>query len=125
MNNHLHNLESLKGKIIVLNFWFTECKPCVSEIPNLNKLKQKFNPENVAFFAVTFDDKETINNFILKHQLDYTIIPNGRKITNQFKIPYYPFNIIIDQNGKIEYINNSFSFNILKKVETKIKNKLK
>jgi cytochrome oxidase Cu insertion factor (SCO1/SenC/PrrC family) len=31
------NLNNLKGKVIVLNFWFTQCKPCVAEFPELNK----------------------------------------------------------------------------------------
>lgn len=38
INGNEYSLESLKGKIIVLNFWFVECKPCVQEMPELNEL---------------------------------------------------------------------------------------
>ena len=45
INGKNYNLNSLKGKIIVLNFWFIQCKPCVEEFPDLNKLKKEFNLE--------------------------------------------------------------------------------
>lgn len=124
LNGTIHTLESLKEKVIVLNFWFTQCKPCVAEFPDLNELKAKFDSEKVVFFAVSWNDISTINTFMKKHKLDYTIIPNGNKIIDYFKIPHYPYNIIIDQKGTIEYIDETMSFNIFKKMENKIKNLL-
>lgn len=124
LNGTVYTLESLKGKVIVLNFWFTQCKPCVAEFPDLNKLKAKFDPEKVVFFAVSWNDVATINAFMKNRHLDYTVIPNGNKLINYFKIPHYPYNVIIDQNGTIDYINDAVSFNILKKMESKIKSYL-
>ena len=120
----IHTLESLKGKVIVLNFWFTQCKPCVAEFSDLNDLKAKFDSEKVVFFAVSWNDVATINTFMKKHKLDYTIIPNGNKIIDYFKIPHYPYNVIIDQKGTIEYVDETMSLNIFKKMENKIKNLL-
>lgn len=124
LNGTIHTLESLKEKVIVLNFWFTQCKPCVAEFPDLNELKAKFDSEKVVFFAVSWNDISTINTFMKKHKLDYTIIPNGNKIIDYFKIPHYPYNVIIDQKGRIDYIDDTMSFNIFKKMENKIKNLL-
>lgn len=121
LNGVIHNLETLKGKVIVLNFWFTQCKPCVAEFPDLNELKAKFDSEKVVFFAVSWNDISTINTFMKNRQLDYTIIPNGNKIIDYFKIPHYPYNVIIDQKGTIEYIDETMSLNIFKKMENKIK----
>ena len=124
LNGIIHTLESLKGKVIVLNFWFTQCKPCVAEFPDLNELKAKFDSEKVVFFAVSWNDTATINTFMKNRQLDYTIIPKGNKVIDYFKIPHYPYNVIIDQNGTIEYIEDVLSLNIFKKMENKIKNLL-
>ena len=124
LNGTVYTLESLKGKVIVLNFWFTQCKPCVAEFPDLNQLKAKFNPEKVVFFAVSWNDTATINTFMKNRKFDYTIIPNGNKIIDYFKIPHYPYNVIIDQNGTIEYIEDVLSLNIFKKMERKIKSLL-
>lgn len=124
INGTVYTLESLKGKVIVLNFWFTQCKPCVAEFPDLNELKAKFDPEKVVFFAVSWNDVATINTFMKNRQLDYTIIPNGNKLISYFKIPHYPYNVIIDQKGTIDYINDGLIFNIFKKMEAKIKSYL-
>jgi thiol-disulfide isomerase/thioredoxin len=125
INGVKFNLENLKGKVIVLNFWFTQCKPCVAEFPQLNNLKEKYKNQDVEFFAVTWNNKETIEKFLLNHKLDFNIIPNGKLIIDKFKIPHYPYNIVIDKNGKVEYINDILVLNILKKLENKINKSLK
>ncbi|WP_353777407.1 redoxin domain-containing protein [Winogradskyella sp. 3972H.M.0a.05] len=117
-----HTLSSLKGKVVVMNFWFIQCKPCVEEFPDLNKLKAKFEGKPVEFFAVAWNDKKSLTKFLETHQLDYTVVSDG-KLSKRFKIPHYPYNMIIDQNGKVEYISEVLSLNIFKKIERKI-NKL-
>ncbi len=125
LNGEKFNLENLKGKVIVLNFWFTQCKPCVAEFPELNKLKQKYINQEVEFFAITWNNKETTEKFLINNKLDFKIVPNGKVIIDKFKIPHYPYNIVIDKNGKIEYINDVLSLNVLKKLDNKIKELLK
>ena len=125
INGSKFNLENLKGKVIVLNFWFTQCKPCVAEFPELNELKEKFKSQPVAFFAVTWNNKETIDKFLLNHKLDFTIIPNGTLLIDKFKIPHYPYNILIDKKGRVEYINDVLVLNVLKKLKHKIDESLK
>jgi len=123
INGNIHTLESLKGKVIVLNFWFIQCKPCVEEFPDLNKLKNKFKNKSVEFFAVTWNDKNSLVKFLETKKLDFTVVPDG-KLVNKFKIPYYPYNIIINKKGKVEYVSDVLSLNIMKKIERKIKNYL-
>ncbi|WP_445715324.1 peroxiredoxin family protein [Flavobacterium sp.] len=120
INGAKFNLENLKGKVIVLNFWFTQCKPCIEEFPELNNLKEKYKNQDVEFFAVTWNNKEIVDKFLLNNKLDFKIIPNGKLIIDKFKIPHYPYNIVIDKNGKIEYINDVLVFNVLKKLDNKI-----
>uniref|UniRef100_UPI00375384E8 TlpA family protein disulfide reductase n=1 Tax=Flavobacterium sp. TaxID=239 RepID=UPI00375384E8 len=120
INGLKFNLENLKGKVIVLNFWFTQCAPCVAEFPELNQLKQKYKSQPVVFFAITWNNIETINKFLLNHKLDFTIIPNGKLVIDKFKIPHYPYNIVINKNGEIEYINDALVLNLSKKLENKI-----
>ena len=122
INGNKHTLESLKGRIVVLNFWFIQCKPCVKEFPDLNKLKMKFKDKSVDFFAVTWNDKNSLIKFLETNKLNYTVVPDG-KLIQKFKIPYYPYNIIIDKKGKVEYVTDVLSLNLMNKIERKI-NKL-
>jgi thiol-disulfide isomerase/thioredoxin len=52
-----YSLESLKSKIVVLNFWFTQCGGCITEMPELNELKKAYSGKDVkapfcAFFCL-------------------------------------------------------------------------
>ena len=116
-------LENLSGKIIVLNFWFTKCAPCIKEMPYLEDLKEKYNDKSIAFFAVTYDKKSVVDEFLKKIKFDLTVIPNDRKTINQFGIQFYPTNLVIDSNGKVVYINEFFGGNGIKEID-KILNKL-
>ena len=46
---------SLKGKVLVLDFWATWCPPCEAEIPNYNQLYAQYKAQGVEFLGVTFD----------------------------------------------------------------------
>lgn len=96
------NLNDLKGKIVVLNFWFTKCHPCVEEMPELNKIVSKYKNKNVEFIAITFDDREKLNQFFKKHKFDYRIVSDS-KIIKDYKVNSFPLNMIIDQKGEIAF----------------------
>ena len=49
-------LAALRGKVVVLNFWFTGCAPCVAEFGELNSLVHKFKNKGVVFIAPTLDN---------------------------------------------------------------------
>ncbi|OMP32351.1 peroxiredoxin [Mangrovimonas sp. DI 80] len=121
MDNNTHTLESLKGKVVVLDFWFMHCKSCIEGFPDLNALKKKFKGEPVEFFAITFDDKAAVETFLKTHELDFTIIPNARPVIDQFKVSYYPYNVIIDQNGNMEFIENIMLLDVYNNLKRKIK----
>ena len=97
-------LDSLKGKIIVINFWFIHCKPCVEEIPDLNELTKKYENKNIEFLSFTTDGKESLDVFLNSNEYLYHIIPNSNDIANDFRITSYPTNIVIDTNSKIAII---------------------
>ncbi|MFM2230466.1 MAG: hypothetical protein RL607_1724 [Bacteroidota bacterium] len=117
LDGKTYTLEELKGKAIFLNFWFTQCKPCIEEMPELNKLKEQYKDQNVVFFAVTYNEKKLIQDFLKRTSLELTIIPNDRKTIDQFQIAFYPTNILIDTEGKVLFINELMSGNGLKEIK--------
>lgn len=101
--------ESLLGKMVFLNFWFTKCAPCIKEMPDLNKLIDKHGTENILYFAVTYDKIDLIESFLNKHQLDFTVIPNDQKTIDSIGINFFPTNMLLDQNGKVLFVNELFN----------------
>jgi peroxiredoxin len=100
--SEIHDLKKIQS-IVVLDFWFINCSACVKEIPELNLLKNQFENEDIKWFAITYDSKEKVVNFLERFTFDFTIIPNSRHITDQFNIRFYPTTLILDQNRKVVY----------------------
>lgn len=116
--------ESLSGKMVFLNFWFTKCAPCIQEMPDLNKLKEKYGEENVAYFAITYDKIELVEKFLAKQKLDFTIIPNNQKTIDALGVNFFPTNMLLDRNGEVLFVNELFnpkSNNGLNEIEKLIK----
>lgn len=125
LEGNKYSIESLKNKIIVLNFWFTNCAPCIKEMPDLNKMKEKYQKEDVVFFAITYNKKELIKPFLERTKLDFIIIPNDQKTIDDFQIKFFPTNILINKEGKVEFINETFVSNGIEIIDKKIEKLLK
>lgn len=62
IQGNLYTSESLKGKVIILDFWFTTCAPCIQEMPELNKIREEFGTDEVAYFGVHLAKKQKWNS---------------------------------------------------------------
>jgi thiol-disulfide isomerase/thioredoxin len=97
------NLPALRGKVVVLNFWFIGCAPCRAEIPDLNKLVAEFKDKNVVFLAMALDKQEELRKFLKKVPFNYHIIPDaGEFITEKMRIRAFPTHIILGPEGHVE-----------------------
>ncbi|MEW4923789.1 TlpA disulfide reductase family protein [Algibacter sp. 2305UL17-15] len=103
------SLSDLKNKPTIINFWFTRCKPCIEEIPVLNKLVKKYS-DQVNFIGITPDNKETVTQFLKTHTFNYVHLVNARKYINDIGILGYPKNIFIDKLGEIKYIERGIPY---------------
>ena len=120
--------QSLLGKMVFLNFWFTKCDPCIKEMPDLNSLKEKYGTENVLYFAITYDKIELVERFLNKQRLDFTVIPNDKKTIDSIGINFYPTNVLLDQSGKVLFVNELFdtkSINGINEIDKLIKKNTK
>ncbi|KOS06331.1 hypothetical protein AM493_10010 [Flavobacterium akiainvivens] len=127
MEGNTYTLESLKGKTIVIDFWFVRCAACIEEMPELSSLKEKYKGKDVAWFGVTFDPKDKVAHFFEKpRDFNFTIVPDSRHITDRFGIKFYPTTLVIDGSGKIVYVTDRDDFkNPIKKLRKAIDGTLK
>src|SRR5690606_21921924 len=100
--------ESLKGKIVIFNFWSINCVPCLMEIPVLNRLHQTYkdNPE-VIFISILYDNEENLVKFTeggwTKRRVAYEVVPDSKLLMKStFKlVRAYPTNLFVDREGKV------------------------
>ncbi|HKQ78157.1 MAG TPA: TlpA disulfide reductase family protein [Blastocatellia bacterium] len=96
------SLTALRGKMVVLNFWFIGCAPCRAEMPGLNDLVREFKDKDVVFIAFASDEENELREFLKRSRFDYQVAPNADEIMELYNVRSYPTHIIIDRNGLIE-----------------------
>ena len=94
----------LKGKVVVLNFWFIGCPVCRAHKPKLNDLKSRFSGrDDVVFVAMTADPAGEVKKYLAKEPFDYVNAADAKSAMDAFVFAGFPKNIVIDRSGKIVY----------------------
>ncbi|MBQ3677756.1 MAG: AhpC/TSA family protein [Bacteroidales bacterium] len=103
VNGKMINLESLRGKIVLVDFWASWCRPCRMEIPNLKKTYEKYHEAGFDIFSVSVDnDYSAWKKALDQEQMPWANVRDDRKIySNMFNVSSIPFTILIDREGKI------------------------
>lgn len=98
------SLASLRGKVVVLNFWFIACPVCRAIKPKLNEFKAQFGErEDVVFLAVTNDSESSVRGYLKKEPSGYLQAAGAGDALAMFKFGGYPKNIVISKTGEIVY----------------------
>jgi peroxiredoxin len=99
------NNDSLKGKVVLINFWFEGCHPCLAEFGALNELAEKLKDnKDFEFISFTWDNQETIDRVKEKYNLQFKVFYS--KESSRLNLNSgYPATFILDKKGNIKYWN--------------------
>jgi len=95
-----------KGRILLINFWATWCKPCIKEFPYENKLVERYDDQELSVVNICmYSDKKTWKKYIQKYQLkSINLFAENSwtsKIEKDFGIRGIPHSVLVDENGKV------------------------
>jgi thiol-disulfide isomerase/thioredoxin len=104
-NGTAYTYQELKGKVVVVNFWATWCKPCQKEIPAFSRVYDKYKPRGVVFLGVLTGDQATSDellNFASDNEMTYPIVRENSDIRMSFidDMDNLPTTLIFDRAGK-------------------------
>jgi thiol-disulfide isomerase/thioredoxin len=98
---------SLRGKVLVLEFWATWCGPCVAEISHLNELADKFKDRPVQFVAITAEDETVIKPFLAKRPIHaWVALDTDRAMNKAYGITGIPCTVLVGKDGRIAAITH-------------------
>lgn len=84
----------------VISFWYVNCPPCIAEIKWLNKLKEDFSHEKVEFIAISFNDKNEVEQLLKRKPFNYLQCFLSMDVINRDRLTFgYPTNLIVDEEG--------------------------
>ena len=99
------NLAALRGKVVLVNFWATNCEPCVREMPQFAALQEKFKARGYETLAVAmrYDPPALVIAFAERHNLPFgVVIDNTGAVARGFNaVNVTPTSVLIDRHGQI------------------------
>ncbi|HEY9117998.1 MAG TPA: TlpA disulfide reductase family protein [Roseivirga sp.] len=95
-------LDQMKGKLIFINLWSTTCKPCLKEMPSIERAKAELEKEGYVFIAVSDEEVDRMQRFISR--FDYTFQFASYEIGNAALGVYaLPASYILNDQGEVLY----------------------
>lgn len=101
------NIQELRGKVVVINFWASWCKPCEQEAAELQAAWKEYEATGqVVFLGVDYVDTEPeARVYLKKFGITYANGPDlATRISQYFRIKGVPETYFIDQNGVLQYV---------------------
>lgn len=96
------SISEFKGKVVMIDFWETWCKPCLASFPTLQKLLEEY-PERFVVLAVTpgfTDTAEDAQQFAEEHDYDFIYLMDSKRLSEDLQVQGIPFKVFVDAEGK-------------------------
>jgi len=97
-------LSSMKGKVLILDFWATWCPPCKEEVPHLVSLQSKYRDQGLQIVGLSLDKEgaSKVKPFADEHDVNYTmLIANDETAKSYGGVSMIPTTFLVDRNGVV------------------------
>lgn len=101
------SLSQYRGKVVLVNFWATWCKPCTTEMPAMQATYDKLREKGFVVLAINeLEDDAKVREHIKQHGHTFPVLMDrDNKVANQFGVFGLPVSVFIDEKGVVqEYI---------------------
>ena len=107
MNGPNLRLAEQRGRVVMVNFWATWCGPCRQELPQLNRLYEKYRSAGLVVLGVNLDDDQRKAND-LAGQLGLkfpVLLDTDKAVSRLYGVSAMPSTLLIDRDGKVRYVH--------------------
>lgn len=118
-----YSLSDFKGNVVLINFWATWCVPCLTEIPDLNRLQEKYRDQGLVIVSISDEEKELLLEFEKRLPMVTTRMrfPELVRLPSPFTgaLEIRPSSFIIDREGTVRrYLLGARSYGFFERVIT-------
>lgn len=97
-------LNKLKGKVVLIDFWAIFCKPCIIALPKTQEIHEKYSEDELVVLAINVREKEDkIKSFINENGYTFKVLIADTNIIKDYGVRSIPFTVLIDEKGTISY----------------------
>ncbi len=103
-------MQEYRGKVVLINFWASWCGPCRQEMPILARIHERYEPMGFVVLGVNVDEDEARARRIVERlKLDFPLVlDSDQKVSEQFDVSAMPFTVLVDRDGKIDFIHQGY-----------------
>jgi thiol-disulfide isomerase/thioredoxin len=97
---------TLRGQVVLVNFWATWCLPCRAEMPLLQAMAYRHDSAGLVVLGLSVDrtGPETVRQFLTERSITYPVAMVGRDIETAFGgMQGYPTSVLLDRTGRVRY----------------------
>lgn len=100
------SLKDYRGKVVLLNFWATWCKPCTKEMPAMQTVYDRLKVKGFEVVAINeLEDVQKVREHIQEHQHTFEVLLDpDNEVANMYGVVGLPVSVFIDQNGKVQKV---------------------
>ena len=120
-------LDSLRGRVVLVDFWASWCQPCRRSFPWMNAMMAKYGTKGLSIVAINLDkDRDPVDHFLAELPATFTIAfdPAGRT-AEAFRVSAMPMSYLVGRDGTILYTHAGFDAHKTGPLETLIEEKLR
>ena len=119
------SLTQMRGKVVMLDFFFIGCGNCMSSLKSLNNLHEKYKNQSFALASITErDSKKSMLEFEKNYHIKYPAYVNAADVVKSYHVENFPTFYFIDKEGKISNVIVGYSDDFEQKVTSMIDNLL-
>ncbi len=101
------DLSEMRGKVVLVDFWYTRCEPCVAELPRVKAVFEKYQHKGFEVIGISSDtDKDKLERFLKEKGIawpQYFDGQVGNKFTVEFGINGFPHMFLVDKKGCLRF----------------------
>ena len=102
--------DTLKDKVVLLDFWASWCDPCRDSFPVMDELQKRYGARGLVIIAINVDEnKADMEAFLKKNSATFTIVRDARqKLVDKAGVATMPSSFLIDRSGKVRFAHSGF-----------------
>ena len=94
--------KNLRGEVLLVNFWSTSCTPCREEMPDLERLYQRFHAQGLVVLAISGDKASDLRNYLAEQKVSFPLLVDpDDKVRERFRVAGIPKTFLYDREGRL------------------------
>lgn len=123
LNGNNVTIASLRGNVVLVDFWASWCEPCAEEFPVLERLYNRYRGQGFTVIAVSQDrTADNMRGFLRQHTASFPVVLDANHaVAGRYRPPRMPSSYIIDRQGVVRHVHEGFRSSDARTFESEIR----